>query len=130
MAKQKVKIPNASELNNKIEADANDFKAKYPKIAKMTVAEVVATDTFSDKFKKVMQNYKDTILRRPASFYHAFKSLESTGLLNVEDFKKEYVACMDELSNLPVIKRVIVLQIGDKAYNDTVNQMIKDYEKA
>ena len=109
--------------NKKIESEADEFKKKYPEIAKMTVAEVVATDLFAEKLKGVVTNYR--ILD-----YYAFKSLKRENIFEAENFRKEYIACMDKESNMPYAKRYIVLDIGNTAYHRTVTQMMRDYDKA
>lgn len=107
----------------KIESETDEFKKKYPKIAKMTVAEVVATDMFAEKLKSVITNYR--ILD-----YYAFKSLKRENIFEAENFRKEYIACMDKESKMPYAKRFIVLDIGNTTYRRTVTQMMRDYDKA
>ena len=108
----------------KAESEANNIREKYPEIAKMTVAEVVATDLFAEKLKGVIANYNRRL------DYYAFKSLEKNKVFETENFRKEYIACMDKESNMPYIKRYIVLNIGNIAYHRTVTQMMRDYDKA
>jgi hypothetical protein len=43
----KIKDKVIDDLNKKVESEADEFKKKYPEIAKMTVAEVVATNLFT-----------------------------------------------------------------------------------
>ena len=112
------------DLNKKVESEADEFKKKYPEIAKMTVAEVVATDLFAEKLKSVIANYNKRL------DYYAFKSLEKNKVFEIENFRKEYIACMDKESNMPYAKRYIVLDIGNTAYHRTVTQMMRDYDKA
>ena len=109
--------------NNKIESKADEFKKKYPEIAKMTVAEVVATDLFAEKLKSVIANYNKHL------DYYAFKSLVKNKIFETENFRKEYIACMDKESNMPYSKRYIVLNIGNTTYHHTVTQMMRDYDK-
>lgn len=111
-------------MNKKIEYEAGEFKKKYPGIAKMTVAEVVATDLFAEKLKSVIANYNRHL------YYYAFKSLEKNKIFETENFRKEYIACMDKESNMPYSKRYIVLNIGNTTYHRTVTQMMRDYDKA
>lgn len=110
--------------NKKIESGADNIRAKYPEIAKMTVAEVVATDLFAEKLKSVIANYNRRL------DYYAFKSLEKNKIFETENFRKEYIACMDKESNMPYSKRCIVLDIGNTTYHRTVIQMMRDYDKA
>lgn len=105
----------------KIESDADEFKKKYPEIAKMTVAEVVATNLFTIGLRRAIANYR--IVN-----YYAFKSLKQNNTLEPENFRKEYIACMDKESKMPYAKRVIVLAIGDDAYSRTVKQMMDNYD--
>lgn len=107
----------------KIESDANEIRAKYPEIAKMTVAEIVATEMFAEKLKEAIISYR--IVN-----YYAFVSLRKNKTLEPDNFRKEYIACMDKESNMPVAKRIIVLAIGNDAYKRTVMQMMNDYDKA
>lgn len=110
--------------NKKAESEANNIREKYPEIAKMTVAEVVATDLFAEKLKGVIANYNKRL------DYYAFKSLEKNKVFETENFRKEYIACMDKESDMPYAKRYIVLDIGNTAYHRTVTQMMRDYDKA
>ena len=107
----------------KVESDADEFKKKYPEIAKMTVAEVVATNLFVIGLRKAIVNYRAT-----AGNYYAFQSLKYNNTLEPENFRKEYIACMDKESKLSVIKRNIVLAIGNDAYRRTVKQMMDNYD--
>lgn len=112
------------QLNEKIESDANDIREKYPEIAKMTVAEVVATNLFVIGLRKAITSYR--IFNN--SHYYAFQSLKRNNTLEPENFRKEYIACMDKESKMPVAKRNIVLTIGDDAYRRTVKQMMNNYD--
>ena len=105
----------------KIESDADEFKKKYPEIAKMTVAEVVATNLFTVGLRQAITSYR--VLN-----YYAFQSLRRNNTLEPENFRKEYIACMDKESKMPYAKRIIVLTIGNDAYRRTVNQMMKNYD--
>lgn len=120
----KTKDKTIDDQNKKIESEADEFKKKYPEIAKMTVAEVVATDLFAEKLKSVIANYNKSL------DYYAFKSLEKNKIFETENFRKEYIACMDKESNMPYAKRYIVLNIGNTTYHRTVTQMMSDYDKA
>lgn len=122
MSKTKDKV--IDDQNKKAESEANNIREKYPEIAKMTVAEVVATDLFAEKLKGVIANYNKRL------DYYAFKSLEKNEVFETENFRKEYIACMDKESNMPYAKRYIVLDIGNTAYHRTVTQMMRDYNKA
>ena len=122
MSKTKDKV--IDDQKKKIESEADEFKKKYPEIAKMTVAEVVATDLFAEKLKGVIANYNKRL------DYYAFKSLEKNKVFEIENFRKEYIACMDKESNMPYAKRFIVLDIGNTTYRRTVTQMMRDYDKA
>ena len=108
----------------KIESDADEFKKfkkKYPEIAKMTVAEVVATNLFTVGLRQAITSYR--IVN-----YYAFQSLRRNNTLEPENFRKEYIACMDKESKMPYAKRIIVLAIGNDAYRRTVKQMMKNYD--
>lgn len=109
------------EQEAKIESDADEFKKKYPEIAKMTVAEVVATNLFTVGLRQAITSYR--VLN-----YYAFQSLRRNNTLEPENFRKEYIACMDKESKMPYAKRIIVLAIGNDAYRRTVNQMMKNYD--
>ena len=120
---KKNKIPNFKAVTEKIESDANDIREKYPEIAKMTVAEVVATDEFAKQLSNAIISYR--IVN-----YYAYQSLKRNNTLEPDNFRKEYIACMDKESKMPVAKRIIVIAIGDDAYRRTVTQMMKDYDKS
>lgn len=105
----------------KVEADAEDIKTKYPEIAKMTVAEVVNTNLFAIGLRKAINSYR--IVN-----YYAFQSLRRNNTLEPENFRKEYIACLDKESKMPVAKRNIVLAIGNDAYRRTVKQMMDNYD--
>ena len=123
--KKKPKLPNPSFANieQKVEAEANDIRTKYPEIAKMTVADIVATDMFAEKYKAFMEVFKP-----PRYYFYAFQSLKKNNTLEIENFREEYIACLDKHSNMPVIKRVFVLELGKSVYQATVRQMMKDYD--
>ena len=105
----------------KVESEADEFKKKYPEIAKMTVAEVVATNLFTIGLRQAITSYR--VLN-----YYAFQSLKRNNTLEPENFRKEYIACMDKESKMPYAKRIIVLAIGNDAYRRTVQQMMKNYD--
>ena len=114
------------QLNEKIESDANDIREKYPEIAKMTVAEVVATNLFVIGLRKAITDYSRHI--KVAGVYYAYLSLKRNNTLEPENFRQEYIACMDKESRMPVAKRNIVLAIGNDAYRRTVKQMMDNYD--
>lgn len=109
------------QLNEKIESDANDIREKYPEIAKMTVAEVVATNLFVIGLRKAITSYR-------VFNYYAFQSLRRNNIFEPENFRREYIACMDKESKMPVAKRNIILAIGNDAYRRTVKQMMDNYD--
>ena len=109
------------EFNEKVESDTNDIRTKYPKLAKMTVAEVVATELFAEKLDVATRCYKVVNV-------YAFRSLKKDKTLELENFRKEYIACMDKESKLPYAKRIIILTIGNDAYSRTVKQMMEEYK--
>jgi hypothetical protein len=110
----------------KVESDAKDIREKYPEIAKMTVAEVVATNLFVIGLRKAIANYNR--LTKVAGVYYAYQYLKQNNTLEPENFRKEYIACMDKESKMPAIKRSIVLAIGNDAYRRTVKQMMDNYD--
>lgn len=100
-----------------------DLKKMYPEIAAMTVTDVLNSEEFKESFKKALNVY------RPAgSAFHAFNSLKKDGFMELDKFKKEYIACMDRQSNLPFAKRVVMFSIGNNAYAFTIKRMMKDYD--
>ena len=107
----------------KIESDANDFRAKYPEIAKMTVQEVVETDLFATKLPEAVRANK-------VGNYYALQSLKNSNAFEPEAFRTNYLACINQQSKLPAAKRIIIVAIGNDAYKRTVNQMVKDYEQS
>ena len=117
----KIKDKVIDDLNKKVESDANEIREKYPEIAKMTVAEVVATNLFTVGLRQAITSYR--VLN-----YYAFQSLKRNNTLEPENFIKEYIACMDKESKMPYAKRVIVLAIGNDAYRRTVKQMMENYD--
>ena len=115
------------QLNEKIESDADNIREKYPEIAKMTVAEVVATNLFVIGLRKAIANYNRFIIK-VAGTYYAFQSLKRNNTLEPENFRREYIACIDKESKMPAVKRNIVLAIGNDAYRRTVKQMMDNYD--
>lgn len=107
----------------KIESEANDFRTKYPEIAKMTVQEVVETELFAANLPKAVNANK-------VGNYYAFLSLKNSNAFDIDTFRNEYIACMTQQSKMPAAKRIIIVAIGNDAYKRTVNQMIKDYEES
>lgn len=107
----------------KIESDANDFRAKYPEIAKMTVQEVVGTELFATKLPEAVRANK-------VGNYYAIMSLKNSGAFDIDTFRADYLACINQQSKLPAAKRIIIVAIGNDAYKRTVNQMVKDYEQS
>ena len=135
----KIKDKVIDDLNKKVESEADEFKKKYPEIAKMTVAEVVATNLFTVGLRQAITSYRIVncyAFQRIVNCYafqrivncYAFQSLKRNNTLEPENFRKEYIACMDKESNMPYAKRVIVLDIGNDAYRRTVKQMMKNYD--
>lgn len=117
------KIPGFTKSQmQKIESDANEFRAKYPEIAKMTVQEVVETDFFATKLPEAVKANK-------TGNYYALQSLKNSGGFEIDAFRTEYIACINNQSKLPAAKRIIIVSIGNDAYKRTVNQMVKDYEQ-
>lgn len=112
-----------SSLTKKLNLDANDIREKYPEIAKMTVAEVVASNLFVIGLRKAVTSY-----RIFNNSYYAFQSLKRNNTLEPESFRREYIACMDKESKMPVAKRNIILAIGNDAYRRTVKQMMDNYD--
>ena len=116
----KIKDKVIDDLNKKVESEADEFKKKYPEIAKMTVAEIVP-NLFTIGLRQAITSYR--VLN-----YYAFQSLKRNNTLEPENFRKEYIACMDKESKMPYAKRIIVLAIGNDAYRRTVKQMMKNYD--
>ena len=117
----KIKDKVIDDLNKKVESDANEIREKYPEIAKMTVAEVVATNLFTIGLRQAITSYR--IVN-----YYAYVSLRRNNTFEPENFRKEYIACMDKESKMPYAKRAIVLAIGNDAYRRTVKQMMDNYD--
>jgi len=132
--KKKIKLlSNIGKMAEKIESDAKDFREKYPEIAKMTVADVVATDIFTAGIKNAVATVgiKNAVANYRgcgATSYYAFRSLKIDNTLEPDNFRKEYIACMDKESTLPAIKRAIILAIGNYAYRRTVKLMMDNYD--
>ena len=133
----KIKDKVIDDLNKKVESEADEFKKKYPEIAKMTVAEVVATNLFTIGLRQAITSYRivdyyalQSIRRKSYRIvnYYVFQSLRRNNTLEPENFRKEYIACMDKESKMPYAKRIIVLAIGYDACRRTVKQMIKNYD--
>lgn len=97
-----------------------NIKEQYPEIAAMTVEDVINSDSFEEQYKKALTSYR--VLN-----YYAYKSLEKQGTLQLVNFRKEYIACIDKVSKLPFAKRVIIFSIGNDAYARTIKKMMKDY---
>ena len=121
MAKKKLPI---NGIVSKIESDATDIRAKYPEIAKMTMADIVETEIFTQKLESSIIGCSKMVN------YYALQSLKQNKTFEPDNFKKEYIKCLDKESNLPVAKRVVILCIGEDAYKRTVKQMMKEYDNA
>ena len=65
----------------KVESEADEFKKKYPEIAKMTVAEVVATNLFTVGLRQAITSYR--VLN-----YYAFSLLDEITLSNLRISEK------------------------------------------
>lgn len=102
-----------------------NIKEQYPEIAAMTVTEVINSKDFEEQYRKALTAYR---MRMKYTDYYAVKSLEQDGTLDLENFRKEYIACIDKESKLPFAKRVVMYSIGNDAYARTINKMIKDYD--
>lgn len=113
------------EFNEKVESDAKDIREKYPEIAKMTVAEVVATNLFIIGLRQAITSYEAFNKRQ---VFYAFKSLKLNNIFEPENFRKEYIACIDKKSKMPFAKRVIIIDIGNDAYRRTILQMMKNHD--
>lgn len=102
-----------------------NIKEQYPEIAKMTVQDIINSDGFKEQYEKACSVYKNNNCK---GNYYAYKSLEKQGLLQVENFKKEYIACIDKESKLPFAKRVVIYSLGNDTYARTIKKMMKDYD--
>lgn len=123
MKQKKQQTPGFSKSQmQKIVSDANYFRAKYPEIAKMTVQEVVETELFATKLPEAVRANK-------IGNYYALLSLKNNGAFDIDTFRAEYLACINQQSKLPAAKRVIIVAIGNDAYKRTVHQMVNDYEQ-
>lgn len=100
-----------------------ELKAQYPKIAEMTVSDVVN----SEYFKKSYNGYVGS--SRFGKYYYAAKSLKAEKLLEFENFKKCFLECIDKNSNLSFAKRVVIYQIGNEAYAKAIKLLIENYDK-
>lgn len=103
----------------KIQAEIDEFRKKYPSIAKMTVADVVALNDYNKHLEHAINAFKTNTVS-----YYAFRSLRENKTLEVENFKCEYIRCLDKISKLPAIKRAIILDIGNNAYHRTVRELM------
>lgn len=104
-------------------AEVIDIKKLYPEIAEMQVAEVINSDIFKEQLTKVLAIHKP-----PRKFYFAYISLKKNGTLEVDNFIKEYLLCIDNQSKLPFDKRVVIYSIGNHAYTKTIKELIADYD--
>lgn len=100
-----------------------EFKKNYPEIASMTEAELIDSKEFKETYEKALRLYKPV-----GSAFHAIRSLNKDGLLNLDKFKGEYIRCLDKQSDLPFAKRSVILQIGNMAYAFAVKRMMKNYD--
>lgn len=122
MKQKKQQIPGFTKSQmQKIESDANDFRTKYPEIAKMTVQEVVETELFATKLLEAVKANR-------VGNYYVLLSMKNSGAFDIDTFRTNYLACINQQSKLPAAKRIIIVAIGNDAYKRTVNQMAKDYE--
>ena len=104
-------------------AEAIDIKKLYPEIAEMQVAEVISSDIFKEQLTKVLAIHKP-----PRKFYFAYISLKKNGTLEVDNFIKEYLLCIDKQSKMPFDKRVVIYSIGNHAYTKTIKKLMADYD--
>ena len=100
-----------------------DIKKLYPEIAEMRVVEVINSNTFKEQLIKVLVIYKP-----PHRFYHAYISLKKNGTLEVDNFIKEYLLCIDKQSKMPFDKRVVIYSIGNHTYTKTIKKLMADYD--
>lgn len=104
-------------------AEVIDIKELYPEIAEMQVVEVINSDIFKEQLIKVLAIHKP-----PRKFYLAYISLKKNGTLEVDNFIKEYLLCIDKQSKMPFDKRVIIYSIGNHAYTKTIKKLMADYD--
>lgn len=100
-----------------------NIKEQYPEIAKMTVYEIINSEEFKTQYEKTLVSFKVE-----TKYFHAFKSLKNTGMLEFETFVKEYISCIDKESNLPFAKRVVIYSLGNSVYAKTIKQLMTNYD--
>ena len=111
-----------------------NIKEQYPEIAAMAVEDIINSESFEEQYKKALTsyrvlNYSYRVLNYNYRVlnYYAYKSLEKQGILQLDNFRKEYINCINKESKLPFAKRVIIFSIGNDAYARTIKKMMKDY---
>lgn len=100
------------------------IKEKYPEIASMSVSDVINLNLFIMGFRKALIEYKPT----SRCEYNALKALRKDKALEQDNFRAEYISCMDKLSGRPFSQRNVILAIGDKAYSYTIETMMRNYD--
>lgn len=102
-----------------------NLKEQYPEIAAMTVEDIVNSEEFDTQLKRVLKSFDP----RVGVHYYAYKSLLNAGFFKLENFKKEYIACIDGQSHLTFAKRVVIYFIGNNAYSKTIKQLMKQHDE-
>ena len=80
-----------------------------------------------EHFWRVLTCQHKALFYKVLDFY-AFKSLKENGTLEIDNFRKEYIACINKASKLPFNKRVVIFSIGNNAYSKTIKKLMDEYD--
>lgn len=113
------------------EMSLEEAKEKYPELAKMTLGEIVHSDTFARKFKEAVDQFDMFIMH--AGGVHNLKRnplivLEEKGYLKLDTFKVEYLKVLDKNSSLPTQLRQAVAIFGKSIYVQAVKSLMQKYD--
>lgn len=106
----------------------NELKEKYPELAGKSIGDIVQTDAFADALLKIVGRMRsnNTLL---APYRLAFRSLDAQDVFGAENFRKEYLACLDKVSKRPHNMRVVIWTIGNQAWQKAIQKLMADYDK-
>lgn len=107
--------------------EAIDIKAKYPKISKMTVEEVIRTEAFKTAFFRLRGTFEKKF--GTAQLNRAYDYLKSNGYLSYDKFIVTYIRVIDKECKLSALKRHIINLIGNNAYAQTISYLIEHYDE-
>lgn len=116
----------------KEQRELKKIKQKYPKIARMTMKDVIETTEFDKAYEEALKKawlelriYEGRI---KAISRHPMRQLEYKHTLKLENFKSEYLKVIDMQSKLSAAQRTVITSIGSMAYTKAVEMLMKEYD--